>query len=271
MEVVVSADASRRHHVSEIWQHRELFYFFAWRDFKVRYKQTVIGAGWAIFQPLLLMVVFTLFFNKVAGISSPSGHYPIFAFVGLLYWNFFSTSVTAASNSLVGNQSVVTKVYFPRLVAPLSATLVSIVDFACAALILVALMFYYRVVPGLDGVLLALPMLLLAWVAATGLGTYFAALNVKYRDVRQILPFFIQALLFVTPVIYAVAFVPERFRQVIYLNPMTGVITVMRAGMIHQGSVSWSGLGISIASAVVLFVFGVFYFQRTEARFADVI
>jgi lipopolysaccharide transport system permease protein len=217
------------------------------------------------------MVVFTLFFNKVAGISSPSGHYPIFAYTGLLFWNFFGGALQAASNSLVGNQGVVTKVYFPRLIAPLSATLVSLVDFLFATTVFIGLMIYYHVTPGLNGVLLVIPMLLIAWVAAAGLGTYLAALNVKYRDVRQILPFFVQALMFVTPVIYAVAFVPARFREYIYLNPMAGVITAMRAELIHQGHVAWSGVAISAGMAVVLFVFGVFYFERTEARIADII
>jgi lipopolysaccharide transport system permease protein len=270
VEIVITP-GRRRFDLREIWAHRELFYFFAWRDFKIRYKQTVIGAGWAIFQPLLLMVVFTLFFNKVAGISSPSGHYPIFAYTGLLFWNFFGGALQAASNSLVGNQGVVTKVYFPRLIAPLSATLVSLVDFLFATTVYIGLMIYYGVKPGLTGVLLVIPMLLISWVAAAGLGTYLAALNVKYRDVRQILPFFVQALLFVTPVIYALSFVPARFREFVYLNPMAGVITAMRAELIHQGTVSWSGVALSAAMAVVLFVCGVFYFERTEARIADII
>jgi len=270
VEIVITS-SRRRLDLREIWTHRELFYFFAWRDFKVRYKQTAIGAGWAIFQPLLLMVVFTLFFNKVAGISSPSGHYPIFAYSGLLFWNFFGGALQAASNSLVGNQAVVTKVYFPRLIAPLSATLVTLVDFFCASSIYVALMVYYGVRPGLLGVLLVIPMLLITWTAAAGLGTWLAALNVKYRDVRQILPFFIQALMFVTPVIYALAFVPKRFQEFVYLNPMAGVITAMRAELIHQGSVAWSGVAISVAVAVCMFVFGVIYFERTEARIADII
>jgi lipopolysaccharide transport system permease protein len=270
VEIVITP-GRRRFDLREIWAHRELFYFFAWRDFKIRYKQTVIGAGWAIFQPLLLMVVFTLFFNKVAGISSPSGHYPIFAYTGLLFWNFFSGALQAASNSLVGNQGVVTKVYFPRLIAPLSATIVSLADFFFATTVYIGLMVYYHVAPGLSGVLLVIPMLLITWVAAAGLGTYLAALNVKYRDVRQILPFFVQALLFVTPVIYALSFVPARFREYVYLNPMAGVITAMRAELINQGNVSRTGVALSAATAVVLFACGVFYFERTEARIADII
>jgi lipopolysaccharide transport system permease protein len=270
VEVLITP-SSRRFDYREIWAHRELFYFFAWRDFKVRYKQTAVGAGWAIFQPFILMVVFTLFFNKVAGISSPSGHYPIFAYTGLLFWNFFGGAMQSASMSLVGNQAVVTKVYFPRLIAPLSATLVTLADFACAATVYVALMVYYGVVPGLAGVLLLVPMLFVSWLAATGLGTWLAAVNVKYRDVRQILPFFIQALMFVTPVIYALAFVPDRYREFVYINPMAGVITAMRAELIHQGTVEWSGVLISAAVALFLFVFGVWYFVRTEPRVADII
>jgi lipopolysaccharide transport system permease protein len=270
VEILIQPE-TRRFDLREIWAHRELFYFFAWRDFKVRYKQTVIGAGWAIFQPLLLMVVFTLFFNKVAGISSPSGHYPIFAYSGLLFWNFFGSAMTLASNSLVGNQAVVTKVYFPRLIAPLAATIVALIDFVCAASIYVALMIYYSVVPGVTGVLLVIPMLLVSWLAGAGLGVWLASVNVKYRDVRQILPFFIQALMFVTPVIYALSFVPSRFREFVYLNPMAGVITAMRAELIHQGSVEWSGLALSSGVAVILFLLGVLYFERTESRTADII
>lgn len=270
MEVVITP-SSRRFDLREIWGHRELFYFFAWRDFKVRYKQTAIGAGWAIFQPLLLMVVFTLFFNKVAGISSPSGHYPIFAYSGLLFWNFFGSAVTTASNSLVGNQAVVTKVYFPRLIAPLAATILPFIDFVCAATVFIALMVYYRVAPGLGGLLLVVPMLFVTWLAAAGIGTWLASVNVKYRDVRQILPFFIQALMFVTPVIYALSFVPNRFREFVYLNPMAGVITAMRAELVHQGTVAWSGVAISAGVAAVLFVLGVLYFEWTESRIADII
>jgi lipopolysaccharide transport system permease protein len=270
VETVIRPE-TRRFDLREIWAHRELFYFFAWRDFKVRYKQTAIGAGWAIFQPLLLMVVFTLFFNKVAGISSPSGHYPIFAYSGLLFWNFFGSALQLASNSLVGNQAVVTKVYFPRLIAPLAATIVALVDFGCAALVYIALMIYYGVVPGLVGVLLVVPMLFVSWLAAAGMGAWLASVNVKYRDVRQILPFFIQALMFVTPVIYALSFVPSRFREFVYLNPMAGVITAMRAELIHQGTVEWSGVAISIAVAALLFILGVAYFEWTESRIADII
>jgi homopolymeric O-antigen transport system permease protein len=270
VEIVITPE-TRRFDLREIWAHRELFYFFAWRDFKVRYKQTVIGASWAIFQPLLLMVVFTLFFNKVAGISSPSGHYPIFAYTGLLFWNFFGSAMTSASNSLVGNTAVVTKVYFPRLIAPLAATIVPFIDFLCATTIYIGLMIYYQVAPGLMGLAMLLPMLLITWLAAAGLGTWLASVNVKYRDVRQILPFFLQALLFVTPVIYALSFVPSRFREFVYLNPMAGVITAMRAELINQGSVEWSGVAISAVVAIVLFVLGVLYFEWTESRIADVI
>jgi lipopolysaccharide transport system permease protein len=270
VEIVIRPD-TRRFDLREIWAHRELFYFFAWRDFKVRYKQTAVGAGWAIFQPLLLMVVFTLFFNKVAGISSPSGHYPIFAYSGLLFWNFFGSALTSASNSLITNQAVVTKVYFPRLIAPLAATIVPLIDFGFAGTVYAALMVYYRVVPGAVGLAVLVPMLFVTWLVAAGLGTWLASVNVKYRDVRQILPFFIQALMFVTPVIYALSFVPSRFREFVYLNPMAGVITAMRAELIHQGTVAWSGVAISAAVATVIFVLGLIYFERTESRIADVI
>lgn len=256
----------------ELWLYRELFYYFAWRDIKVRYKQTAIGASWAIFQPLITMVVFTLFFNKVAGIGTDSTvPYAIFSYSGLLFWQYFSNALTRSSNSLVDNQSVITKIYFPRIIPPISATIVALIDFFFALIIYIGLMIYFQIVPGLQGVLLFIPAIIVTFVAATGLGMYLAALNVKYRDVKQALPFFIQIGLFLTPVIYPVSQVPERFQWLLYLNPMTGVITAIRAGTLHIGTINWALTSLSVASAFVMFAFGLYYFKAREREFADII
>lgn len=255
----------------EIFAYRELFYFFAWRDIKVRYKQTLIGAGWAILQPLITMVVFTIFFNKVAGISSGELPYAIFSYSGLLFWNFFSNSLGTVSNSLLANQAVITKIYFPRIITPVAATLLGVVDFFFAGLVFAGLMIYFQIVPGLAGLLLLVPMLLLTLITSLGLGMLLAALNVKYRDVRAAVPFIIQLGLFLTPVIYPLSMIPERYQWLAYLNPMAGVINTVRAGLLHQGTIDWGGLGLSTLVAVILLVIGVRYFSKTERGFADII
>jgi homopolymeric O-antigen transport system permease protein len=271
-ELVITPRRVLRIDWKELWRYRELFYFFAWRDIKVRYKQTIMGAAWAIFQPFLLMVVFTLFFNLLLGVQSPHGTpYAIFAYTGLLFWNFFASALTGASNSLVGNQGVLSKVYFPRLIAPFSATAVALIDFFFAFLVYAGLMLYFQIVPGWSGILLFLPMLALSFVASSGLGMFFSALNVKYRDVRVILPFIVQTLFFITPVIFAVSQVPSRYQWLLYLNPMTGVISTVRAGMLHDGTIHWAFLLISVVSATIVFMLGLLYFKSQEQQFADVI
>lgn len=257
----------------ELWHYRELFYFFTWRDIKVRYKQTAIGASWAIIQPFITMVVFTLFFNHVAGISTGSEAIPyaIFSYTGLLFWNYFSTSLNQVSNSLVSNQAVITKIYFPRIIAPFSATLLGVIDFFFAGLVFIGLLAYYHTMPGLVGVLMVIPMLLLTMITSLGIGTFFAALNVKYRDVRAVIPFVIQLGLFLTPVIYPVSLIPHKYAWLIGLNPMASIITTMRAGLLHQGAINWTQLGVSTVTALVLLVFGLIYFRKSEREFADII
>ena len=271
MELTIRRNERSRLDLRELWAYRELFYFLAWRDFKVRYKQTAVGAAWALFQPVLTMVVFTIFFNRVIGINAPGGNYPVFSFAALLYWNFFVNSFQSASNSMVNSQALITKVYFPRVIAPFAATLVSVADFGFAALVLIGLMAYYGIAPGILGLLLVVPLLLSAFLWSSGVGMLLAAINVKYRDVRYVLPFLVQTMLFVTPVIYPVSFIPHRFQLVMYANPMAGVITAIRAELIHQGAVDWVGVGISIAVAAGAFVVGITYFTRSERRFADII
>lgn len=272
MELVIRPQKKLRIDWKELWGYRELFYYFVWRDIKVRYKQTAIGVAWAVFQPLIMMVVFTLFFNKVAGIDSGSAiPYAIFSYSGLLFWNYFSQALSRSSESLVGNQGMITKIYFPRIILPFSATIVGLVDFFFALVIFAGLMFYFDIAPSLAGVLLLIPMLLLSFIAASGIGMFLASLNVKYRDVRQALPFFIQTLLFLTPVIYPVSLVPGRFQWLLYLNPMTGVISTMRAGLLNEAPIPYHLLGLSVISAVLLFIIGFTYFKRREREVADII
>jgi lipopolysaccharide transport system permease protein len=270
-EVLIQAGRRRALDPRELWSFRELFYFFTWRDVKVRYRQTLIGAGWAIIQPLATMLVFTVFFHNVAGIKSGAVPYAIFAYSGLLFWNYFSTSVTAMSNSLVNAQSVITKIYFPRIIPPISASMLGLVDFSFAFLIFVGLMLYYAISPSLVGVLLIPAMLLITMTVSIGVGTLFAAVNVKYRDVRTAMPFVVQLLMFATPVIYPVTSFPHRFAWIVSINPMAGVISTMRAGLIGQGSIHWGQIGISCCSALVILAVGLVYFARNEKRFADII
>lgn len=271
MEIVIRPQQKARIDWKELWSYRELFYYFVWRDIKVRYKQTAIGLAWAIFQPFIMMVVFTLFFNKVAGIESGAIPYAIFSYTGLLFWNYFSQTLSRSSESLVASQGMITKVYFPRIILPFSATFLGLLDFFFAFLVFGGLMIYFQIVPSLVGVLIFLPMLLLTFVAASGAGMFLAALNVKYRDVRQALPFFIQMLLFLTPVIYPIALVPHRFQWLLYFNPMTGVITTVRATLLHDGQVQVGLLMISIASSLLLFLGGLSFFKKRERRIADIV
>jgi len=254
----------------EFWHYRELFYFLAWKDVKVRYKQTVIGIVWAALQPFLTMIIFSIFFGRIAGISSGDIPYPIFVYSGLLFWDYFSNSLNTASSSLVGNQGIIQKIYFPRLIMPISSTIVHLVDFFFAGIVFIGLMFYYHFLPTFTGILLIVPCLLITFLAFSGLGLTFSALNIKYRDVRYALPFFIQLLVFVTPVIYPTSIL-GRYQWLWYLNPMSGVIETMRAGLLGVGSINWALLGSSILISISLFVFGILYFKRSERYFADII
>lgn len=257
----------------ELLAYRELFFYFAWRDVKVRYKQTVIGASWVILQPIAQMVIFTVFFNKVAGISSGNQNVPyaIFSYTGLLFWNFFSQALTRISNSMVDNQGVITKIYFPRLILPFSSIIVGLIDFFFAFLVFIGLMLYFRFPPTLEATLLLLPALLLTIVASLGPGLFFASLNVKYRDVRQFVPFLISVGLFITPVIYPVSAVPERYQWLLYLNPMTAVINMMRGSFLQSAPINLPLTGLSVLVALVAFVIGIVYFKLTEQEFADII
>lgn len=254
----------------EIWSHRELLYFFTWRDFKVRYKQTFIGVAWALFQPIMSMVVFSLFFGKLAGVPSDGVPYPIFVYVGLLFWQFFSDALNDTSNSLISNQSIVTKVYFPRLILPISTVATKLVDFGIAAVILIGLMFYYHFVPSLEGLLLLPLLLIITFASALGGGLFLASINVRYRDVRYILPYFIQLLLFVTPVIYS-ASIAGKYSWVLAFNPMSGVIQSARAAFLHTAPINWLLITISLVASIMILVVGTIVFKKTERFFADII
>jgi len=255
--------------LKEIWQYKELLYFFTWRDFKVRYKQTAIGILWALLQPFTTMVVFSIFFGRLAKMPSDGIPYPIFVYVGLLLWLFFSTALSEASSSLVANKMIITKVYFPRLILPISSTITRFVDFLIASGILVVLMIYYHYTPNLVGLLILPLLLIITFIVSIGLGMLLAAINVKYRDVRYALPFFIQTLLFVTPVIYPTS-IAGQYSWLLAINPMTGVIKAARAAILGNAPINWELLGISALTGIVILVIGVLYFKKTERYFADI-
>jgi lipopolysaccharide transport system permease protein len=255
----------------ELWRYRELLYILTWRDIKVRYKQTVLGAIWAVLQPLATMVIFTLFLGRLTAASSGEVPYPLFVFAGLLPWNFFSNAISSGAQSVVGNQNLVTKVYFPRLIIPTSAVGAAVVDFAIGFGILIALMLWYGVLPGWQ-VLLAPVAVLLLVTAAVGVGMLLAALTVAYRDFRHVIPFAVQLWMFATPTIYLQAgdLLGERVRAVLPLNPAYGLISAFRQAMLG-GPLDLSGLAVSGAVSVGLLVVGCLYFRRVERSFADII
>ena len=257
--------------LKELWEYRELAYFFVWRDVKVRYKQAVIGVLWAILQPFVTMVIFTVFFGRLAKIPSDGIPYPIFVYVGLLLWRYFSFGLTHASDSMVANANMIQKIYFPRLVLPISSSLIGIVDFFVASIILFGLMAYYHYTPNLMGILLLPVLLFTTFMASVGFGCFLAALNVKYRDVRFIVPFFIQILMYLTPVIYPVSMLGEKFRWLLMLNPMSGIIETARGTLLGTKPVDWNLLSVSIIVSMILFAGGIIYFRKTERFFADVI
>ncbi|MFA6601248.1 MAG: ABC transporter permease [Candidatus Paceibacterota bacterium] len=256
--------------LSELWKYRELMYFFVWRDLKVRYKQTFVGVGWALFQPFINMVVFSIFFGQLAKIPSDGVPYPIFVYVGLLFWQFFSSALADTSNSLVGNQAIITKVYFPRLILPISSVATKFVDFLVSSVILVGLMFYYGYTPHLIGFLLTPLLLAISFMAAVGGGLFLAAINVKYRDVRYVLPYFIQLLMFLTPVIYP-ASIAGKYSIFLALNPMMGVIQNARAALLGTAPINWTLLGISFVACLILLFVGIYVFKKVERYFADIV
>jgi len=254
----------------EIWNYRELLYFLTKRDIKVRYKQTVLGGLWAVIQPAFTMVVFTLFFGRLAQMPSDGLPYPIFVYAALLPWTYFANAVSASGNSLVGSANLITKVYFPRIVVPASAALAGLLDFFIALFVLAALMIYYQFLPGL-GLLLFPFLVALTFLCAVGVGLWLSALNVQYRDIRYAIPFLIQVWMFVSPVIYPVSLVKGNYQWLLALNPMGGVIHAYRASLLGHQPIDWQLLTLSALIIVAVFLGGLYYFRRMEKVFADVV
>ncbi len=255
---------------SELWAARELLYFLTWRDIKVRYKQTAMGAAWAIIQPLVTMLVFTLFFNQFVGVSSNGIPYPIFAYTGLLPWTFFANAVSNCSISLVNNSNLITKVYFPRLLIPAAAVAAGLVDLAIASIILVGLALYYGLAVTWSGLLMLPLYVALTTLFALGVGVWLAALTVKYRDVRHALPFVLQLWMFASPIIYPSSVVTPRWRWVLLINPMAGIIENFRASLTGH-SVNRESLGLATVVILVMLLVAVFSFRRFERSFADLV
>lgn len=259
----------------ELWRFRDLFIVLAWRDITVRYKQTVLGILWALFQPLITLIIFTFIFNKMAKIESgDSTPYPIFLYVGLLLWQYYANTLTNACNSLITNSAMVQKIYFPRLIIPATTATTGLVDLAISTVLLVGMMVYYGFTPNVIGVLVLPVVLLCVVMTALGAGMFLAALNVKYRDVRYAVPFFIQIMMYVTPVIYPVKMLdghPILKELMLWLNPITGVITNARAVLVGNEEIDWSMAGITLLMSTVYFISGLYYFRNTERYFADII
>jgi len=255
---------------AELWRYRELLVFQAVRDIRVRYKQTVLGVAWAILQPVVTMVVFSLFFGKLAKLPSDGIPYPVFTFCALLPWQLFTYALTYSSNSLVDNANAVTKVYFPRLILPFSAVISGLIDFAIAFVVLAGIMFYYGVRPGWPVIVLPL-FIILALAVAMSIGVWLSALNVKYRDIRYTIPFLSQFWLFATPVAYSSSLVPEKWQTVYGINPMVSVVDGFRWALLGRSAPSIPMLIVSIIATVVLLACGLFYFRRMEKSFADIV
>jgi homopolymeric O-antigen transport system permease protein len=254
----------------ELWQYRELLSFLVWRDLKVRYKQTALGVAWAIIQPLLSMVIFSLFFGRLAKMPSDNIPYPLFSYTGLVVWAYFSHALTQSSTSLVGSANLIKKIYFPRLAIPVSAVLSGVVDFGLAFLVLLGMMFYYGILPTWNSVWLPL-FLLLGIVTALGVGVWLSAVNVQYRDVPHTLPFITQFWMFATPIVYPSSLLPEPWRTVYGINPMAGVVEGFRWALLGANTAPGPIILVSAAAAVALLVSGALYFRRMERSFADVI
>ena len=270
-QLIIEAGRTERHYWKDLWRYRELFYFLAWRDILVRYKQTIIGITWAIIRPVLTMVVFTVVFGKLAKLPSGGAPYPIMVFAALLPWQFFAASFSEAGNSLIANTSMISKVYFPRLVLPTTAVIVSFVDFLISFVILLAMMLWYEFIPDVRIIMLPL-FILMAFAASMAGGLWIAALNVKYRDFRYIIPFVVQFGLYISPVGFTSSIVPDKWRLLYSLNPMVGVIDGFRWAILGgEYQLYLPGFLLSLALVTLILVSGIVYFRKTEKTFADVI
>lgn len=266
--VIIEPGRIEKNYWKDIWRYRELFYILSWRDIKVRYKQTVIGSAWSIIRPLATTIIFTIVFNKLAKFQSPGlAPYSIMVFCGMLPWQFFSNSISESGNSLTGNASLLTKVYFPRIIIPVSSLVTGMVDFAISFLLLIGMFLYYQFVP--DVKILLLPVfILIVFLAALGAGMFISALNVKYRDFRYIVPFVIQIGLYITPVGFSSSIIPDKWKLLYYINPMAGVIDGFRWTILGE-PLYWRGLVVSLLVTAFMLWFGLQYFRKTEKSFAD--
>jgi lipopolysaccharide transport system permease protein len=256
--------------LGELWEYRELLYFLAWRDIKVRYKEAALGASWAILQPLLTMLIFTLFFGRLAKVPSDGIPYPLFSFTGLVPWTFFLTAVQQSSNSVVGSSNLISKVYFPRLAIPVATVMAALVDFAISGVVLLAMLLYYHRAPTLH--ILFVPLfVLLAFFASLGLGLWLSALNVKYRDIRYVVPFLLQFWMFASPIVYPTSMLPARWRTLYALNPMVGVIDGMRWSLLGTHTAPGPVIAVSALTTLLGALGGALYFRRMENRFADIV
>lgn len=270
-DLIIEPGRGIRHYWHDLWKYRELFYFLAWRDLLVRYKQTAIGIAWSVLRPFLTMVVFTIVFSKLAKLPSNGVPYSIMVYTAMLPWQFFANSLTESSNSLIDNQNLLTKVYFPRLIVPAGSVIVSMVDFLISAIVLAGLMAWYRYIPDLR-ILLLPAFFMMAFVASFGAGLWLSALNVKYRDFRYVVPFMVQFGLYISPVGFSSSIVPEQWRFLYFLNPMVGVIDGFRWAILGDAfPVYWSGLFLSMCLTILMFVGGLLYFRNMERSFADVV
>lgn len=270
-KLVIEAGHTERHYWRDLWRYRELFYFLAWRDILVRYKQTVVGVSWSVIRPVLTMLILTVLFGKLGRMPSGGVPYPLLVFCGMLPWQFFSTALSESGNSLVTNSNLISKIYFPRVIVPGSSVISSFVDFLISAGLLGLLMIWYRFVPPLEVVFLPV-FVLLVFAASLGVGLWIGALMVKYRDFRFIVPFIVQFGLYVSPVGFLSSVIPERFRLLYFLNPIVGVIDGFRWCLLDgQQTIYWPGMLASLFSTAFLLITGVWYFRRTERVFADVI
>jgi len=270
-DIIIEPKKGIKHYWRELYSYRELFLFLAWRDILVRYKQTVIGIAWSVLRPLLTMIVFTIVFGKLAKMPSNGIPYPILVYSAMLPWQFFSNTISESGNSLISNANMISKIYFPRIIIPTTSMIVSLIDFFISSVILSIIMFYYKFVPTIY--ILFIPFLLiLAIITSLGIGYLISALNVKYRDFRYIIPFFVQFGLYISPVGFSSAVVPEKWRLIYSLNPMVGVIDGFRwAIMGGKFQIYMPGFMLSIFISVMIFIIGFIYFRKTEREFADVI
>ena len=270
--LIIEAGRAEKHYWADLWRYRELFYILSWRDITVRYKQTVIGVLWAILRPLLTMIVFTVIFSKLAKLPSDGNvPYAIMVYAAMLPWQFFSSSVSESSNSLVDNTQLITKIYFPRIIIPISSVVTSFIDFLVSFAILILLMIYYQFAPSWNIIFLPV-FLLIAFLTATGVGLYITALNVKYRDFRYIVPFIVQFGLYISPVGFSSNIIPEKFRLLYSLNPMVGVIDGFRWAILGAKSAIYlPGFLMSIGIMVFFLILGIYKFRKMEKTFADII